>query len=376
MSEDKARILLVDDQPHVLTALRLLLKSNGIAAKQAASPTEMAAALDGESFDLVLLDMNYSRDTTSGKEGLEALEELKRRQGPPAIVMTAWGSIELAVEAMRIGARDFVLKPWDNDDLLEKVRRHARRQERAEAATPVGEEELRRAEEIQRRLLPQEMPASPAFEIGAVCKPAGAVGGDFYDFYRPANGLTAFTLADVSGKGLPAALLTANLQALLRSRLERRQESLPELFAGVNRLFYEATRPENYATLFYAELNEADGIVEWVNCGHNPPAVLRATGGCEPLTATATVVGLFPHLPCEVGRGRLEPGDTLAVFSDGAVEAQVSPDEDVGEERFYGILREALSTELQAAVTQAADEVLRIAEQGDDITVVMVKRRP
>ena len=117
-----ATLLLADDQPDVLEALRLLLKAEGYATRTASSPDEVLRAISQQEPDLLLMDLNYARDTTSGQEGLELLERLRERAPElPVVVMTAWGTIELAVEAIRLGARDFVEKPWDNDRLLSIV---------------------------------------------------------------------------------------------------------------------------------------------------------------------------------------------------------------------------------------------------------------
>jgi DNA-binding NtrC family response regulator len=117
------RILIADDQPDVLAALRLLLKAKGYQRETAASPAAILAAFALHDYDLLLMDLNYARDTTSGQEGLDVLRQLMARDPAlPVVVMTAWGSVELAVEAMRHGARDFVQKPWDNARLLAIVR--------------------------------------------------------------------------------------------------------------------------------------------------------------------------------------------------------------------------------------------------------------
>ena len=135
-----ARVLIADDQPDVLEALRLLLKSEGYAIESAGSPAAILDAVDGQDFDVILMDLNYARDTTSGQEGLDLLSQLRGHDPTlPVVVMTAWGSVELAVEAMRRGARDFVQKPWENARLLAILRtqselaRALRRQQKLEA---------------------------------------------------------------------------------------------------------------------------------------------------------------------------------------------------------------------------------------------------
>src|SRR5206468_6074109 len=134
------RVLIADDQPDVLEALRLLLKAEGFSIGSAGSPGAILEAVDGDDYDVVLMDLNYTRDTTSGQEGLDLLSQLRRHDPTlPVVVMTAWGSVEVAVEAMRRGARDFVQKPWENARLLTIVRtqvelaRALRRQQRLEA---------------------------------------------------------------------------------------------------------------------------------------------------------------------------------------------------------------------------------------------------
>jgi FixJ family two-component response regulator len=134
------RVLVADDQPDVREALRLLLKNEGYEIQAAASPAEILAALEAQEFDIVLMDLNYARDTTSGAEGLDLLNRIQAIDSAlPLIVMTAWGSVQLAVEAMRRGARDFIQKPWENARLLAivktqvELRQSLRKQIRLEA---------------------------------------------------------------------------------------------------------------------------------------------------------------------------------------------------------------------------------------------------
>src|SRR5215831_5287661 len=122
----KARILVADDQADVLQALRLLLKAEGCDIETATSPAGVLAAVNAREFDVALIDLNYTRDTTSGEEGLTLLSKLQQLDTPmPVVVMTAWGTVDLAVEAMRRGARDFIQKPWDNERLLTTIRKQA-----------------------------------------------------------------------------------------------------------------------------------------------------------------------------------------------------------------------------------------------------------
>ncbi len=178
------RVLLADDQPDVLTALSLLLKGEGWSTKSVMTPEGLLDALKGDAFDAVLMDLNYHRDTTSGEEGLDLLDRIGRMsQAPPVIVMTAWGSIELADEAMKRGARDFVMKPWDNRQLVETLERHARSKEgTADPRRRYASDELDVASQVQRKLLPDEGKRLGDLEVAGHCVPAGAVGGDSFDF--------------------------------------------------------------------------------------------------------------------------------------------------------------------------------------------------
>src|SRR5579871_1038592 len=173
------KILVSDDQVDVLEAIRLLLKGAGHQAETADSPrTALAAAARG-SFDLVLMDMNYSRDTTSGDEGLDLLDKLMAHDGStPVIVMTAWSSVDLAVEAMRRGAVDFIQKPWVFVNETATTEKQAdRSKERKNAKS-----ELEIARHVQQRLLPQHSQMMKTVNYNGRCLPAREVGGDYYDF--------------------------------------------------------------------------------------------------------------------------------------------------------------------------------------------------
>src|SRR5438094_9421811 len=156
------RILIADDQAHIREALQILLKNEGFVPEAVSSPRAVMEAVQDRSFDVLLLDLNYARDTTSGAEGLELLSRIRELDSAlPVVLMTAWASIDIAIEAMQNGGRDFVQKPWDNDKLLGSLRRHA------EEGRVLREkkQELKEAREIQQRLLPTELPQFPGGNI-------------------------------------------------------------------------------------------------------------------------------------------------------------------------------------------------------------------
>ena len=176
----------------------------------------------------------------------------------------------------------------------------------------------------------------------AKCIQTRAVGGDYYDFLDFGSGRLGLVLADISGKGMSAALLMANLQANLRGQYALALEDVPHLLRSVNRLFYKNTETSHYATMFFAVYDDETRRLRYVNCGHNPPMLLRANGEIERLNATATVLGLFEEWDCEAVDCQLEPGDVLVIYTDGVSEAGESDDDDseeFGEERLMAAIR-------------------------------------
>jgi sigma-B regulation protein RsbU (phosphoserine phosphatase) len=381
-AERTYRVLVADDQPDVLTALRLLLKVQGFEAVSANSPEGVLRALDEQDFDVLLMDLNYTRDTTSGKEGLDLLERLKAMdQAPPVVVMTAWGSIELAVEAMRRGARDFVPKPWENQRLVATLREHAAaHRAKVSAAESNGamsraDDEIRIAGQVQRKLFPHKTPPLRTLEYSAYCRQAGPVGGDYYDFFDLGPGRLGLVLADISGKGVAAALLMANLQASLRSRSAQAWDDLPGVIQSVNQLFCESTEHERYATLFFGCYDDDTRMLRYVNCGHYPPVVVRGGEGMERLDSTATVLGLFDPIEVGVGQVELAAGDLLAVFSDGVIEARGRDGEEFGEERLVRLLRRNHGREISEIPPALSDSLMSYAAFGqeDDLTLVVAR---
>jgi sigma-B regulation protein RsbU (phosphoserine phosphatase) len=370
------RVLVADDRSDVLEALRLLLKGAGHKADTVDSPEALLRAAGSNPYDLILMDLNYARDTTSGSEGLDLLALLHGGDDPPpVIVMTAWGNIDLAVEAMRRGAVDFVQKPWDNQRLLGIVERQAREGALRRRAESRARSEIEIARNVQQKLFPQPVNLLAATDYGGRCAPAREVGGDYYDFFDLAPGVLSFLLADVSGKGIAAALLMANLQGCFRSHAAIALDSPRSLLCAVNRLFYDSTPPEQFATLFFGQYDERLRRLRYVNCGH-PPPMLLAAGGVARLEPTATVLGAFRDWDCEERSVELAPEDTLLIYSDGVTEAGIETGEEFGEER----LRALLATERATPIDTLIGGVIQAAQsagpiQSDDITVVALRPR-
>ncbi len=381
--EARLRVLVADDQADVLVALGLLLKTNGFQTMSVNSPQAVLDAVTKQEFDAILMDLNYTRDTTSGEEGLELIEELKKVAGQtPILVMTAWATIDLAVEAMRRGATDFVLKPWENAALLDSIRRQvdkSRQVQKQEARRHSEEAKLRHdmsiAREVQQKLLPRYAGKLDGVEILGQCWQAGEVGGDYYDFIEISPGRTGIALADVSGKGIPAALLMANLQATLRSQCLRPERGIASMLRTVNHMFQQSTHPTHYATLFYGEMESGRPDLRYVNCGHNPPLMMRAGGAVEWLGPSATVVGAFETWSCEERTVRIDPGDLLLLYSDGVTEAGIANDEEFGAQRLVETVARGRGDTLEelAARILSAVEQWGGVEHGDDVTVIALR---
>lgn len=216
-SSDRPRVLVAEDQEDVLAAIGLLLKNNGYDTEFVKSPAETLRALGNRTFDAILLDLNYSRDTTSGAEGLELLSKIQALDNTLAVVaMTAWGTIELAVDAMHRGACEFIQKPWDNAQLLRVLQEQMRRSRELREKRLHEQLEQQEAAQIQRALLPGQIAAPDGLTIVAFSQSARTVGGDYYDVVSIGKRRSLICIADVMGKGLGAALLMSNLQAAVR----------------------------------------------------------------------------------------------------------------------------------------------------------------
>jgi sigma-B regulation protein RsbU (phosphoserine phosphatase) len=371
-----ARVLVADDHKHVLEALRLLLKTNRVAVRAVSSPAAVLTALRErahEPFDLLLMDLNYARDTTSGEEGIELLARVRAIDPDlPIVVMTAWSSVPLAVTTMREGAADFVEKPWDNARLLSTVRaqvargRQRRRARRLEAD----------AAEVQRRLLGMAVPRADGYALGVAWQFCDGLGGDAYEIAPLTGGRLGVAIWDVSGKGTPAALLVASVQATLES-LVSRGLTPREVVAELGRVVAPRLAPERFVSLVYAVLDPAVGRLTYANAGHPAPVLLRADGGVKRMVRGGPVLGVVPDADYEEGVLALSPGDRLVLFTDGITEAAQAADrgggEELGDERLVTAVRELRPRPAHEAAPALIDVARRFAGHSlaDDATVVV-----
>jgi len=368
------RILIADDQPDLLDALKLLLKGQGIEFDAVTSPEAALNALNSRPFDLVLMDLNYTGDTTSGREGIDLLARVQAVDALlPVIVMTGWGSVDLAVEAMRRGVRDFVQKPWDNAQLLTTLHKEieaGRARRREEAAE---RRELSEALKIQQRLLPQQVPEIEGWELAVSWQPANGVGGDCFDMIRLGDTRLAISIADVVGKGIPAALLMSNLQAAVRAFASEAVEP-QALCHQVNRILCGNIAEGRFISFFYSVLDAPTGVMTYTNAGHYLPMLVRADGTVERLGAGGPVLGVLSDAEYEQAHVGIGPGDRLVMFTDGLTEARSAADEEFGEERLLDAAVAHRACSAPALQARLADSVATFTggRLQDDATLIVL----
>jgi len=385
------RILIADDQKDVLDALQLLLKGRGYILETVSTPADLLAALAQREFDLLLMDLNYARDTTSGREGLDVLGHLKEMADPPPVVaMTGWATVGLAVATMQHGVSDFVEKPWTNSRLLEilekqiemgRERRASRRRaneekharEEALHHLEQQEREIAEAKAIQEKLLPREIPQLAGYEIASSWQSAGTVGGDYFDLLPLGQNVLGLCIADVAGKGIPAALLMCNLQAAVRGLCS--PSLAPEdLCNSLNSLVWRNTHTDRFITLFYGQLDGAARRLRYTNAGHNAPFVVHANGSHERLQEGGGVLGVFAEQSYSMAEVQLVPGDRVILFTDGVTEACKSDGEEFGDARLLALLKEhrALpAADIQGKIVAAISEFSG-GHRTDDATLLVL----
>jgi len=236
--------------------------------------------------------------------------------------------------------------------------------------------ELEIAKQVQARLFPQRLPLLNSLEYAGACIQARQVGGDYHDYLDLGGGRFGLVIADIAGKGMAAALLMANLQANLRSQSATASER-PEVFLrSVNQLFYDNSHESAYATLFFAEYDDASRRLRYANCGHLAGLLIRHCGGVERLESTCTVVGLFKEWNCELAQVQLMPEDLLALYTDGITESFNDGDQEFGECRLIDALRRHRDSGPDSVVASVVEEVRRFSrEQNDDITLIVARCR-
>lgn len=243
--------------------------------------------------------------------------------------------------------------------------------------------ELTTARAIQMRLLPGAQPQVPGFEVTGASVPSREIGGDYYDFLVQGDDAIGIAIGDVSGKGMPAALLMSNLQASLHGQVLHRG-TVASVVQRVNDLMVRSTDPHMFATFFYGVLETATGRFTCTNAGHNPPLVLRRDGSLERLTTGGLLLGMVGDMIYQQDTVELAPGEVIVLYTDGITEAvlpgadEEDPEAMFGEERLCEVIRRSShlpASGIQDAILAAVADHTRGVAQSDDITLVVIRRQ-
>ena len=284
---------------------------------------------------------------------------------------SVWGGIFTRFEDL--DGNSFALAGFDEvNRMVQAERRQAA--EKLEAERQLAQE-LEIAKQVQARLFPQRLPTMQTLEYAGTCVQAHQVGGDYYDFLELGRGRLGLIVADISGKGIAAALMMANLQANVRSLSAIALGEPERLLHSVNHLFYKNTSDSSYATLFFAEYDDRRGRLRYSNCGHLAALLLRRGGKVERLESTCTVLGMFRKWECAIEERHIFYGDTLVFYTDGITEAFSPAGEEFGEQRLIETVqrhRELPAPDLIASVV-AEVQKFSAQKQYDDITLIVAK---
>ena len=372
VTELRPRVLIADDQRDVLHALRLLLKHHGFEIHEATDPDMAIAAVRQQDFDLVLLDLNYRLDTTSGREGLDLLSQIHAANAAiPLLVMTAWANTEIAIEAMRRGACDFVIKPWTNETLVESVKRHAHRAMLLKRKERQAAYEVEQVQEMFRRFVPTKVFSAPGIEVSATSENLGAVGGDYLEVLHSGDN-TVICVGDVIGKGFPAAFLLAGMHASAKPLIKKMPG--PAEFCGrLNASICELDLDGRFISLVYGVLDRTQRRFRYSNAGHNPPLLVRDEREVIQLSAGGRILG-FPESSYAEETIQLQPGDRLVFYTDGITEARNPQGEEFGTARLAECVRGGRTLPAE----ELKQEILRTALRHgdgrfeDDATVIVM----
>ncbi len=256
------------------------------------------------------------------------------------------------------------------------IRIEQERAQQVELERNVMTRELEQAALIQRRLLPDDAPSLVGLDLAGHNAACRTVGGDYYDFFTYADGRLGIVLGDVTGKGMPAALLMTSLHAAVQILAAEGRE-VAETMARLDRVMAKNCPSNRFVSLFYAIVDPRSGEIEYCNAGHNPPLLVRADGTSERLEGGGTILGMFPEEGYESRRTSLRDGDMLAVFSDGVTESHDPAGEEFGEARLAALLARHRTAGAAEVVRETLEEVSRFtggAHPEDDVTLVVLRR--
>ena len=378
------KILVVDDEPDLeplmLQRMRRQIRGGRYQFVFAGNGVEALQRLNEDaSIDMVLSDINMPQ-----MDGLTLLDQIPDvSPNIRAVIISAYGDMKNIRTAMNRGAFDFVTKPVDFEDLqvtIDRTLRHL--DEWREAVSSHDklvalENELDIASKIQQSILPGQFPTPPGFQVFANMEPARNVGGDFYDVIRLENGRMGLAIADVSGKGVPAALFMMSSRTLLKGTAIGGADPA-EVLTQVNELLCEQNEAAMFVTVLYAVYDPERGELTYACGGHDPPLAVHADGSSTSLPLTGGLaLGVAPGFQYGQRTVPVAPGDTLVLYTDGVTEAMNSGNEQFGLERLREIFTGAPPKSVREAIDwvfAAVSDFAGDAPQFDDVTCLAVHR--
>ncbi len=377
------RILVVDDEPDlerlVRQRMRREIRSGRYEMEFAHNGVEALEMLGQSPFDMVLSDINMPR-----MDGLTLLKQIPSVDSDiRAVIVSAYGDMANIRTAMNRGAFDFVTKPIDFDDLRVTIDRTLEnlavwREALASRDQLVAlEQELNVARRMQTSILPTHFPEKSGYNVFANMQAAKAVGGDFYDVVSLENERLGVTIADVSGKGVPAALFMMSSRTLLKgSAISSRNPA--DVLRDVNSMLVEENPAMMFVTMLYAVFDPASGEFSYASGGHDSPIVIHSDGTVTVLPrADGIALGVLAEADFTCNTERLEPGETALLYTDGVSEAQNLRGEQFGLDRLSRVFVEnppASAEQATARVFEAVTDFAGNAPQFDDITCLALQR--
>jgi len=372
------KILIIDDEEEIRRSLSFVLEDEGHETRSASNGIDAISAISEREFDIVITDLMLP-----GMDGMQILSRIKQEHPEIIVVMiTGHESVENAVEAMKAGSDDYIPKPIDADELLMKLSKAVEvRRLRYENLLFHRrlEAELDIARKIQQVLLPRQVPIINGLDITAFSYPAKQVGGDYHDIIELPSGDIGIAIGDVSGKGMPASLLMANVQASIRRYAESDYSPKDIMFRINNALcpICQFIEEHRFITLFYGVLNIDSRSLVYSNAGHNYPMMIKNDGAvCEMSNGGGLPCGIMQDYAYDADTVSLENGDILLFYTDGITEAMNSDGEVFGEERLISAVLKICDMGSDVIASGIYDELTKFtggADQYDDMTLVIMK---
>ncbi|MGZ0172673.1 MAG: PP2C family protein-serine/threonine phosphatase [Planctomycetales bacterium] len=369
------KVLLLEDSRTDALLIKSCLKTSQLQCSIVVAQTVAEAeTLLERDFEVALIDLNLP--DSCGIETVRRIRALRRNL--PIVVLSGDAGDETGVQALREGAQDFISKNEFNSSALERSIRFAiERQEHQLLRQELRNLELESdaARSVQQRLMPSEFPSTPGFELAGRCRSADAVGGDFFDLIPWPGNRLGVVVGDVSGHGLPAALLMASTHRVIRT-LKKFLPEPHELMAAANEQICEATRKERFVEIFLAVIDLETRSASYVGAGHGG-VLLKSTGEVIKLGGTGLPAGMTPDLMMEgPGHFQMESGDLLAIFTDGMYECRTPDNEMLGQDAVITLLRQNRKADLNDLVDSLIEVSCNFSEPNkpsDDITIALVR---